>query len=98
MARAHNTAAATTVGRRTTVILPPPSRTSNPMGGRGWWRTYARRGPSSRQGFLCGGAGYAMWDAFPLYWPLLEPAGSVEILSHRILWSLVTMTVLLVVL
>ena len=39
-----------------------------------------------------------MWGAFPLYWPLLEPAGSVEILAHRIVWSLVTMTVLLVAL
>ena len=31
---------------------------------------------------------------FPLYWPLLEPAGAVEILAHRIVWSLVTMVVL----
>jgi chloramphenicol-sensitive protein RarD len=39
-----------------------------------------------------------MWGAFPLYWPLLEPAGAVEILAHRILWSLVTMGVIAVVL
>jgi chloramphenicol-sensitive protein RarD len=39
-----------------------------------------------------------MWGAFPLYWPLLEPAGALEILAHRILWSLVTVAVLLVVL
>jgi len=26
---------------------------------------------------------------FPLYWPLLEPAGSIEIAAHRIVWSLV---------
>jgi chloramphenicol-sensitive protein RarD len=37
-----------------------------------------------------------MWGAFPLYWPLLEPAGAFEILAHRIVWSLVTMTVLVV--
>jgi chloramphenicol-sensitive protein RarD len=30
-----------------------------------------------------------MWGFFPLYWPLLEPAGAVEILAHRIVWSLV---------
>ena len=30
-----------------------------------------------------------MWGLFPLYWPLLEPAGAVEILAHRIAWSLV---------
>jgi chloramphenicol-sensitive protein RarD len=32
-----------------------------------------------------------MWGLFPLYWPLLEPAGAVEILAHRIVWSLVVM-------
>jgi len=37
-----------------------------------------------------------MWGAFPLYWPLLEPAGAFEILAHRMLWSLVTMGVLVV--
>jgi chloramphenicol-sensitive protein RarD len=37
-----------------------------------------------------------MWGAFPLYWPLLEPAGAIEILAHRVLWSLLTMGVLLV--
>src|SRR5262245_33714156 len=39
-----------------------------------------------------------MWGLFPLYWPLLEPAGAVEILAHRMLWSLVTMGVLVVAL
>ena len=43
---------------------------------------------------LLGVAAYTMWGSFPLYWPLLEPAGAVEILAHRILWSLVTMLVL----
>jgi chloramphenicol-sensitive protein RarD len=32
---------------------------------------------------------YFLWGLFPLYWPLLEPAGPVEILAHRIAWSLV---------
>jgi chloramphenicol-sensitive protein RarD len=39
-----------------------------------------------------------MWGLFPLYWPLLEPAGAIEILAHRIVWSLVTMTVLVLAL
>jgi chloramphenicol-sensitive protein RarD len=39
-----------------------------------------------------------MWGAFPLYWPLLEPAGALEILGHRIFWSLVTMGLLVVAL
>ena len=32
-----------------------------------------------------------MWGFFPLYWPLLEPAGAVEILAHRIFWSMIVM-------
>ena len=51
-----------------------------------------------RRGFLLGVAAYAIWGLFPLYWPLLEPAGAVEILAHRIVWSLLTMTVLVVAL
>ena len=35
-----------------------------------------------------------MWGAFPLYWPLLEPAGATEILAHRVLWSCITMALL----
>ena len=50
-----------------------------------------------RRGFLLGAAAYAMWGLFPLYWPLLEPAGAVEILAHRVVWSLVTMLLLSVV-
>jgi chloramphenicol-sensitive protein RarD len=50
----------------------------------------------SRRGLLLGVTAYVLWGAFPLYWPLLEPAGAVEILAHRILWSLVTMGVLVV--
>ncbi len=34
-------------------------------------------------------AAYGLWGLFPLYWPLVEPAGAVEILSHRVVWSLV---------
>jgi chloramphenicol-sensitive protein RarD len=35
---------------------------------------------------------------FPLYWPLLEPAGAVEILAQRIVWTFVAVLVLLAVL
>ncbi|HET7386234.1 MAG TPA: EamA family transporter RarD [Nocardioidaceae bacterium] len=51
----------------------------------------------NRRGLLLGVAAYAMWGLFPLYWPLLEPAGAVEILAHRIFWSLVVMAVLVLV-
>ena len=49
-----------------------------------------------RQGFVLGVLAYVMWGAFPLYWPLLKPAGAVEILAHRVVWSLVTMSVVVV--
>ncbi|HEU5037453.1 MAG TPA: EamA family transporter RarD [Nocardioides sp.] len=54
--------------------------------------------PDARRGFLLGAAAYLMWGAFPLYWPLLEPAGAFEILAHRVLWSCLTMGALLLVL
>jgi chloramphenicol-sensitive protein RarD len=54
--------------------------------------------PPSRQGLLYGVAAYVIWGAFPLYWPLLEPAGSVELLAHRVVWSVITLAVLLVLL
>ncbi|HET8561197.1 MAG TPA: EamA family transporter RarD [Marmoricola sp.] len=51
-----------------------------------------------RRGFLFGVAAYALWGLFPLYWPLLEPAGAIEILAHRVVWSLVAVGTLTVVL
>ncbi len=41
-----------------------------------------------RRGLSYGIAAYGLWGIFPLYWPLLEPAGALEILAHRVLWSL----------
>jgi chloramphenicol-sensitive protein RarD len=52
---------------------------------------------SSRRGLLYGVVAYAMWGLFPLYWPLLEPGGAMEILAHRVVWSLAFVVLLLVV-
>ena len=52
----------------------------------------------TRRGFLLGAAAYAMWGLFPLYWTLLKPAGAVEILAHRVFWSLAVMAALVVAL
>ncbi|KUN76186.1 EamA family transporter RarD [Streptomyces griseoruber] len=41
-----------------------------------------------RIGLLNGFAAYGMWGLVPLFWPLLKPAGAVEILAHRMVWSL----------
>ncbi|GAA2773034.1 EamA family transporter RarD [Streptomyces rameus] len=42
-----------------------------------------------RIGLLNGFAAYGMWGLVPLFWPLLKPAGALEILAHRMAWSLV---------
>lgn len=46
-------------------------------------------------GMLAGVLAYTMWGFFPAFFPLLEPAGAVEIVGHRIVWSLVVMAVVL---
>ena len=45
----------------------------------------------TRRGVVLGLAAWTLWGFFPLYWPLLEPAGAVEILAHRIFWSMIVM-------
>lgn len=51
-----------------------------------------------RRGLLLGAAAYGIWGLFPLFWPLLEPAGALEILAHRVIWSAVAMTTVVVAL
>ncbi|MEU4897925.1 EamA family transporter RarD [Streptomyces sp. NPDC044780] len=53
---------------------------------------------TDRTGLLYGFAAYGIWGLVPLFWPLLEPAGAVEILAHRMVWSLAAVGLLLVVL
>ncbi|MFC5147261.1 EamA family transporter RarD [Streptomyces aureoversilis] len=69
----------------------PPSR-SEP-------RSDPRSDPrsESRTGLICSVAAYGIWGLFPLYWPLLDAAGPVEILAHRMVWSLAAVVVVLVV-
>jgi chloramphenicol-sensitive protein RarD len=40
------------------------------------------------RGTLQGAAAYALWGIFPLYFHLLLPAGAVEVVVHRVVWSL----------
>ena len=51
-----------------------------------------------RVGVVAGLAAYGMWGLFPLYFPLLEPAGGLEIVAHRVVWSLLFIALLLTVL
>ncbi|MEV4671177.1 MULTISPECIES: EamA family transporter RarD [Actinomadura] len=50
-----------------------------------------------KRGMAAGVGAYVMWGLFPLYWPLLKPAGAGEILAHRIMWSLVAVGAVLAV-
>jgi chloramphenicol-sensitive protein RarD len=45
-----------------------------------------------------GVAAYGLWGAFPLYFPLLQPSGPIEILAHRIVWSALVMVLLVLAL
>ena len=46
-----------------------------------------------RTGLFFGAGAYVMWGLFPAFFPLLKPAGALEILAHRIIWSFVLMVV-----
>ncbi len=48
-----------------------------------------------RSGLAAGIGAYLLWGLFPLYWPLLEPAAPLEILAHRVAWSLAFLAVVL---
>ncbi|GAA4725469.1 EamA family transporter RarD [Isoptericola chiayiensis] len=48
-----------------------------------------------RWGLPLGLGAFLLWGAMPLFFPLLEPAGALEIIAHRIVWSLVFCLVLL---
>lgn len=43
----------------------------------------------NKLGLVFGISAYSLWGLFPLYWPLLEPANPLEIVSHRAVWTLV---------
>lgn len=47
-------------------------------------------------GLLYGIGAYGMWGLFPAFFPLLKPAGAVEVLAHRIVWTLVLMAAVLI--
>jgi chloramphenicol-sensitive protein RarD len=47
-------------------------------------------------GLLYGIGAYGTWGLFPAFFPLLKPAGSVEVLAHRIGWTAVLMIAVLI--
>jgi chloramphenicol-sensitive protein RarD len=47
------------------------------------------------KGILAGIGAYTLWGLFPIYWKLLEEVPAIEILAHRMVWSMVFVAVLL---
>lgn len=50
---------------------------------------------TSRSGLTLGLAAFGMWGLLPLYWRQLADTGAFEVLAHRIVWSLPTALLLL---
>jgi chloramphenicol-sensitive protein RarD len=51
-----------------------------------------------RRGYLYGVTAYVIWGFFPIYFKQLRPAGPVEILAHRVVWSVAFVALVLAVL
>jgi chloramphenicol-sensitive protein RarD len=49
----------------------------------------------ARRGTAFGFGAYLLWGVFPLYFRLLDRSGAVEIVLHRVLWSLLLCAVLI---
>ena len=49
------------------------------------------------RGILSALGAYLLWGLLPVYWKLLKQASALEILSHRVLWSLLFLLILLVI-
>ena len=50
----------------------------------------------TRRGLLYGFGAYGLWGLVPLFWPLVKPAGSLEILASRVVWSLLFAVLLII--
>src|SRR3954466_2540155 len=48
-----------------------------------------------RRGYLYGLTAYVIWGFFPIYFKLLQPSTPLEILAHRVIWSVVFISLLL---
>lgn len=57
--------------------------------------TQASEAQRSRQGAAFAIGAYVLWGLFPLYWKLLEHLPLVRTLGHRVLWTLLSVLLLL---
>ncbi|PLX40753.1 MAG: EamA family transporter RarD [Deltaproteobacteria bacterium] len=49
----------------------------------------------ARKGVACGVSAYVLWGVFPLYFKAISHISPLEVLSHRIVWSVATLAILL---
>lgn len=52
----------------------------------------------SRWGLACAIGAHILWGLFPIYWHQIEGADSLELVCHRIVWSFVSLAILLPIL
>jgi chloramphenicol-sensitive protein RarD len=50
-----------------------------------------------RLGYFYGFGAHLLWGFFPLYFKLLRPSGPIEVLGHRIFWSMIVMVIAITV-
>ncbi len=72
----------------------PASAQTTPRGTEPSATQRARR--SARNGLLAGIGCYAIWGCIPIFFNAIGRAGPVEILAHRVVWSLVFCVIILV--
>ncbi len=51
---------------------------------------------TDRSGLACGVGAYVWWGLCPGFFPLLLPAGSLEVLAHRYIWTAVFLVIVLI--
>lgn len=60
-------------------------------------REYRDGVSNARKGLLAGIAAYSVWGLFALYWRWLGAIGAFELIAHRIVWSFVTIGIIVLV-
>jgi chloramphenicol-sensitive protein RarD len=58
-----------------------------------FYRT-ADKGNRMKKGVLLAAGAYGLWGLVPLYWKLLKDVPAPQLLSHRIVWSFVTLLII----
>ncbi len=53
--------------------------------------------PSTRQGVLCALGAYFIWGIAPAYFKLIQQVAPIEIMTHRVIWSVLFMILLITI-